>query len=127
MAGDLTWASNGLIPYASYAGSYMQPTAPRLRVGDITEGNNILKKMKDMDPVILYKKPHFEITPTEVCPYSYAAFNLMSSKDHGQTCILLGLMLKTTRRENIFYFMDWISSKQWRVSHSAYRAKLIAC
>lgn len=43
LAASIIWAGNVTVPYASSIGSFMQQTATRLRVGDLTEPNKMLK------------------------------------------------------------------------------------
>lgn len=127
LAGCIIWTGHATLPFASFIGSNMQQIAPRLRVCDVMEGNKMLKESRDLEPAIVYNKPKSAVTRIEVWTYSDASFNISSTKEYGQSGILMGLMIYTEDNDNIFHVVDWSSSKQRRVSHSSYGAEILAC
>lgn len=127
MAGSIIWAGNGTLPQAAFSGSYMQQKAPTLRVGDLIEGNKMLKELKDLDPTIRFRKLSTDIRTMDVWTFSDASFNIVSGRDYGQTGIVTGIKVTTTKGEHAFHIIDWASTKQRRITHSSYGAEILAC
>lgn len=127
LAGSIIWAGNGALPQAAFVGSLMQQTAPRLRVKDITEANKMLKEIRDLKPLISFRKLTSEVDNIDVWTFSDASFNIVTGRDYGQTGIITGLKVTGKGGESVFHVVDWTSSKQRRVSHSSYGAEILAC
>lgn len=127
LLGSVIWAGNGTLPHASFVGSYMQQLAPRLRVGDLTEASKMLNKMRDLEPTIIFKRLTTPVEKVDVWTFSDASFNIVRGRGYGQTGIVTGLMSEGSGGENVFHIVEWVSSKQRRVSHSYYGAEILAC
>lgn len=59
----------------------MQQKAPRLTVHDLTEGNRMLKELKDLTPTIRIRKTHITIQKIDVWTFSDASFNIVSGRE----------------------------------------------
>lgn len=127
LSGSIMWAGNGTLPQAAFTGSFMQQKAPKLRVHDLTEGNKMLKELKDLNPTITFRKLRTGITKIDVWTFSDASFNIVSGRDYGQTGIVTGIRAEGKDGEHAFHLVDWASTKQRRISHSSYGAEILAC
>lgn len=127
MAGSLIWAGNATLPQASYVASYMQQTAPKLRVHHVTEANKMLKELKDLNATITFKMMKKPAKRIEVWTFSDASFNIVAGRDYGQTGVVTGLKAYNDNGESVFHVIDWVSSKQRRITHSSYGAEILAC
>lgn len=85
----IIWAVIVRLPQASLFVSDMQQTAPRLRVHYPTEAKNMLKELKYLSPMILFRKINAPIEQLEVWNFSDAPFNISSARDYGQTGIII--------------------------------------
>lgn len=127
MAGSIVWAGSGSLPHAAFTGSYMQQRAPTLRVQDLTEANKMLKELKDLTPIVRFRKLDSSIRAMDVWTFSDASFNIVSGRDYGQTGIVTGIMVESIDGQQAFHLVDWASTKQRRISHSSYGAEILAC
>lgn len=127
MAGSLIWAGNATLPQAGYVASYMQQTAPKLRVHHVTEANKMMKELRDLDATITFKKMKKPAKKVEVWTFSDASFNIVAGRDYGQTGVVTGLIAYDEDGESVFHVVDWVSSKQRRITHSSYGAEILAC
>lgn len=50
------WAGIGKLPQTSFVASNLQQKAPRIKVYDITEGNKMIKELKNMEQIIHFNK-----------------------------------------------------------------------
>lgn len=65
----------------------MQKKAPNLRVNHLTDENRILKELKDMKPLISFRKMRAEVTNVAVWNLSD---DIVSGREYGQTGIING-------------------------------------
>lgn len=91
--GIILWLGNGVLPQASFVSSLMQQYVGKLKVGDIRRANEMIKEIRNLSPVICYRRPSQVVTNAEVCLFSDAAFNVTSSRDYGQTGLVAGLRM----------------------------------
>jgi len=87
----------------------------------------MLKEMKDLEPIIQFPKLRAEVLEVQVWTFSNAAFNIVSPRDYGQSGIIVGILPRSVDGEEAFHVVDWASTTQKRVSHSAYGADILAC
>lgn len=127
LSGSIIWAGNGTLPQAAFTGSYMQQKAPNLRVQDLTEGNKMLKELKDMKPVIKFRKITSKILALDIWTFSDASFNIVTGREYGQTGIVTGIKVVGEEGDDTFHLIDWASTKQRRITHSSYGAEILAC
>lgn len=121
------WAGNGALPPAEIFASHMQHTAPKLRLRYITETNKILKELRDLIPTIKYNKSSEGLQNMEFLLFSDSSFNISAGRNYGHIGVVTGIQTVDKYGQNIFLLMDWASKKQKRVSHSSYRAEILAC
>lgn len=76
MAGSITWAGNGYLPQAAFAGYYMQQKEPRLRLHYLTEANRMVKEIKGLVPIIRSRKIRASMESMDVWMFSDASFNI---------------------------------------------------
>jgi len=106
----------------------MQQRMPLLDVGDLMEGNSILKELRDPQAVIRFRKFPADTESATLCSFSNAAFNTSSSQSYCQTGAISGKRFKGYLHEpDILHAVDWSSCKKRRVSHSSYGAEILAC
>lgn len=122
LAGEMVWLGCEVLPQASVIGSVMQQKVPFLKVGDLLEGNKMLKEIQDLQPIVVFRKPCDEIQGKVVLTYSDAAFNISSRHSYGQTGLVRGLWMRPKNGSEINHAIDWLSAKQKRITYSSYGA-----
>lgn len=127
LAGEMIWIGCSVLPQALVVGSTMQQRVPYLTVQDLIDGNRMLKEMRDLEPLVVFKKPPEIVKEMAVLTYSDAAFNISSRQTYGQTGIICGLWFGSDNKGTTYHPIDWCSSKQRRISHSSYGAEILAC
>lgn len=127
LAGEMIWIGCGVLPQGLVIGSMMQQRVPFLKVKDLIEANRMWKELKDLDPIIAFKNPGSEVETRSVLTYSDAAFNISAKQSYGQTGVITGLWMLRKDGTEIYHAIDWLSTKQKRISHSSYGAEIIAC
>lgn len=84
-----------MVPYASYVGSLLQKMVPRTRVEGITDGNAMLKELKDLLSLIKYRSLRAQVTSASKYIFSDASFSITRKREYGgQTGIILGLLIR---------------------------------
>lgn len=94
---------------------------PSLNIKKLLGANRDLKRLRDLDASIVFRRPSAKTDP-KTYKFSYAAFNTSRSKSLGQSGIIIGIKFG-----KIYHQIDWIRAKQKRVSHSSYGAEIFAC
>lgn len=98
-----------------------------MRVRDLTWANRVLKELRDLQQVIMYRSMTMPVNNASVWTFSDASFNIVSGREYGQTGIITGIMMTGGDRRKSFHLVNWASITQRRASHSSYGAELLAC
>ena len=126
LAGTMLWLAKGVLPPAAYASSAMQQRLSLLKVGHLLEANEMVREIKKLEPVILFRRTEGVIQAI-LTMFSDASFNISSRKSYGQTGVISGIRTMMKDGKEQFYVIDWVSTKQKRISHSSYGAEILAC
>lgn len=126
LAGTLLWLGKGVLPPAAYASSTMQQKISMLKVGHLLEANEIVRDIKKLQPTLLFRRTG-NVTKAMITTFSDASFNITSRKSYGQTGLVLGVRTTMDDGYEMFHMLDWVSTKQRRISHSSYGAEILAC
>lgn len=126
LAGTLLWLGKGVLPPAAYASSTMQQRLSMLKVGHLLEANEIVREIKKLKPVLLFRRTGTVIGAV-ITTFSDASFNITSRKSYGQTGLVSGVRTTMDNGSEMFHMLDWVSTKQRRISHSSYGAEILAC
>lgn len=94
LSGVLAWIGYATLPEAALASSLLQQRKSRRTVSDLCEANNMLKKLKKLNPSIYYEKPQRR-KATATYSFSHAAFSISKSQSYGQTGIINGLLFSS--------------------------------
>lgn len=121
LAGSLNFLGHGVLPQASFAASYLQQHSARLLVETLVTANKVLAEIKSLDPCMKF------ISPSSLHNPSYLAFSDESTGmgSYGQTGYVSGIFLLAGDVQ-IYHVIDWLSSKQTRVSFSSIGAEILA-
>lgn len=113
----------------AYVTSTLQQMISKVTVEQLVTANEMLKETLALDPKITYLAPPAtdQIKEFIVTSFSDASFNHGTANGYGQTGLLTGLRISRKTGIDIFHTIDWTSSKQRRVSYSAYGAEVLAC
>lgn len=96
LAGDLTWVGSGELPaQAACIGSMMQQKIPHHQVKHLENPNTMLKEMKQLRMVIMFRRPRDLIYAPEVTSSSDTAFKISTHQQYGQTGIISGIRHRT--------------------------------
>ena len=126
LAGALLWLGKGVLPPAAYASSNMQQIFSLLKVGHIVEANETVRDIRKLDPTIVYHSPG-NVANAILSTFSDASFNITARKSYGQTGLVSGVRTTMQDGSELFHILDWVSTKQRRISHSSYGAEILAC
>lgn len=66
----------------------MEQIGPHLRLGDLTEVDRMLKEMRDIPPIVMFRKLH-GIKHIQVWTYSDASSNIVAGRSTGRRQLLL--------------------------------------
>lgn len=72
----------------------MQQSAAHLKVHHIVEANNMLKELKDMEPMIRFRKVEHPVRKMEIWNYSDASFIITAGRDYEPTGIIIASMIE---------------------------------
>ena len=126
LAGTMLWLGKGVLPPAAYASSAMQQRLSNLKVGHVIEANDMVRDIKKLDPTLFFRQAD-QVKQAWVTTFSDASFNISSRKSYGQTGVICGIRTTMNEGSEQYYVIDWVSTKQKRISHSSYGAEILAC
>lgn len=106
LAGSMIWEGNLSVPHSAYPSSPMQPTAPRIRVGDLTEATNMLKELIHLAAQFLFRKLPVVVN-MQVWTYSEGSSNIISERIYVETGIITGLLLADDSAGCRFHTVHW--------------------
>ena len=121
LTGSLNFLGHGVLPPACFIASHLQQCMGKLTVSHLCTANKCLHEMRSLTPALLYVKPQSITNP------SYLGFSDASQgkTSYGQTGYVSGIHI-SAKGGGIFYLIDWVSSKQGRVSFSSIGAEILA-
>lgn len=122
----MLWLGNGVLPPAAYASSAMQQRLSFLKVGHLIEANEMVREIKNLEPVVLFRRAD-TAAQTMLNTFSDASFNISTRKSYGQTGVISRIRTTMENGSEQFYVIDWVSTKQKRISHLSYGAEILAC
>jgi len=106
----------------------MQQHVSSLEVEHIHQANRSLRELRNLRPVVTFRRPIGPILSVEVVTFSDAAFNISPGHLYGQTGFVSGIRLRSTKGDaSTFHMIDWGSNKQRWVRYSSYDAEILAC
>lgn len=79
-----------------------------------------------MSHVINFAKCWYAPKEVEIVTFSDAAYNIVSTKTHGQTGLIIRLRYREDNHSTRYHLIHWASRKQRRVSHCSYGAEILA-
>lgn len=118
------WVDSGTLPHVSYFSSFINHTAPLLRVSDVREANKILKEIMDLVPCITFNKAGRDGFEMDFLNFSEASFNIFVGRYYDQTGIITGLKTKIKNLKKLFYIIDWAITNQIGLSDFSYGTNL---
>jgi len=128
LAGELIWLGCGALPQPLVVGYLMQQHVSSLEVEHIHQANRSLRELRNLRPVVTFRRPIAPISSVEVVTFSDAAFNISPGHLYGQTGFGSGIRLRSTKGDpSTFHMIDWGSNKQRWVRYSSYDAEILAC
>lgn len=123
LAGTLMYMRSGVLPQAIFVTSKMQQNIPRLSDQDLANANNILIKLRMLDPNVTFLKA-MNISSFTIQTFSDASHP--ENTCYGQTGMISGLRIIQQDGMEIFHTVHWASQKQKRVNYSAYGQEILA-
>lgn len=85
----------------------------------------MIKKLKDLQPVIVYKNRQITYG-IEILSFYDAYLSISTGRDYWQAGIITGIKKEKREGRNIFHLIDW-ARKPKNISRSSYGERILAC
>lgn len=120
---SLGWIGTAASTFCSFYASYLQQKAPDLKVCNLIEQVNVLRKLKRLGTTIAYPRP----TDQDMHKLSVLVFTDASRTDDvGQVGVVTGLLIDEMEENSIYHPISWISHKPKRPVKSVPAAEILA-